>query len=88
MVKKPRRKKVTKSDFIPAGVTPFDNGKIKMGIYYQKPKYVEHDADMLHLQKLLIGDPDQLRKEMIMNICYGVLLVFVLLIVVLKGYAT
>ena len=39
-----RRKKVTKADFIPAGITSYDNGKIKMGIYYQKPKYVEIPA--------------------------------------------
>ena len=42
---------MTKADFIPAGITPYDNGKIKMGIYYQKPKYVEYDSDMLEIQK-------------------------------------
>ena len=82
MATRQRKKKVTKADFIPAGGVPFDNGKVKMGIYYQKPKYVEQDPDMLHLQKWLIGDPTLLRREMIINMAYGVLLVFVLLVVI------
>lgn len=88
MVKKPRRKKVSKPDFIPAGITPLDNGKIKMGIYYQKPKYVEQDSDMLYIQKWLIGDPDKLRREYWINVALSFVTVFVLLVVMLKGYAS
>lgn len=88
MATRQRKRKITKSDFIPSGIVPFDTGKIKMGIYYQKPKYVEYDKDMLYLQKWLIGDPEKLRKELIINYVYGILLVFVLLVILLKGYTT
>jgi hypothetical protein len=71
--------------FIPSGITPFDNGKIKMGINYQRPKYVEYDPDMLEIQKWLIGDPVKLRKEYWMNVAYILSLCFVLIVVVLKG---
>ena len=82
-----RKKKVTKADFIPSGVVPLDNGKVKMGIYYQKPKYIEYDSDMLTIQKWLIGDPVQLRKEYWTNVVYMIALTIVLIIVVLKGIA-
>jgi putative ubiquitin-RnfH superfamily antitoxin RatB of RatAB toxin-antitoxin module len=85
MATKARRKKVTKSDFIPNGVTPFDTGKVKMGIYYQKPMYVEYDSDMLEIQKWMIGDPVKLRREYWINTAYILALVFVLLVIILKG---
>jgi len=78
-----RRKKVTKADFIPAGITPYDNGKIKMGIYYQKPKYVEMDTDMLEIQKWLIGDPDKLRLQFWIDVAYKVTIGFIIIIMVL-----
>jgi len=78
-----RRKKVTKADFIPAGITPYDNGKIKMGIYYQKPKYVEYDSDMLEIQKWLIGDPDKLRLQFWIDVAYKVTIGFIIIIMVL-----
>jgi len=78
-----RKKKVTKADFIPAGVTPFDNGKVKMGIYYQKPKYVEYDSDMLEIQKWLIGDPDKLRLQFWIDVAYKVTIGFIIIIMVL-----
>jgi len=80
-----RRKKVTKADFIPAGITPYDNGKIKMGIYYQKPKYVEMDTDMLEIQKWLIGDPDKLRFDYWLSVVYKIAIGFLVLIVVLMN---
>jgi signal recognition particle receptor subunit beta len=76
-----RKKKVVKP--LPAGVVPFDNGKIKMGIYYQKPKYVELDSDMLEIQKWLIGDPNRLRFEYWTEVAFRVLTAVVVLIVVL-----
>jgi hypothetical protein len=85
MATKARRKKVTKSDFIPNGVTPFDTGKVKMGIYYRKPMYIEYDPDMLELQKWMIGDPEKLRREYWMNVSYIFLLIFVLLVIILRG---
>jgi hypothetical protein len=83
-----RRRKVTKADFLPAGGVPYDNGKIKMGIYYQKPKYVEYDSDMLEIQKWLIGDPVRLRREYWINVAYTLGLVFVLIVIVLKGISS
>ena len=83
MVKK--RKKATKMGFIPAGITPYDNGKIKMGIYYQKPKYVEMDGDMLEVQKWLIGDPEKLRFQYWVDVFYKIVIGFVVLVVVLMN---
>lgn len=74
---------MTKADFIPAGITPYDNGKIKMGIYYQKPKYVEYDSDMLEIQKWLIGDPDKLRLQFWIDVAYKVTIGFIIIIMVL-----
>ena len=85
MATRQRKKKVTKSDFIPAGVTPFDTGKVKIGINYQKPKYVEYDPDMLEIQKWLIGDPVRLRREYWINVSYMIILCFVLLVIILQG---
>jgi hypothetical protein len=87
METKQRKKKVTRQYFIPAGITPFDTGKVKIGINYQKPKYVEYDSDMLEIQKWLIGDPVRLRKEYWINVAYLLALAFVLIVIVLKGIA-
>ena len=85
MATRQRKKKVTKSDFIPAGITPFDNGKIKMGIYYQKPKYVEEDSDMLRLQSYLIGDPAILKREYWIGVAYKLGISIILLITILAN---
>lgn len=85
MATKARRKKVTKLDFIPIGVTPLDTGKVKIGIYYEKPRYVEYDPDMLEIQKWMIGDPEKLRREYWINVAYILGLVFVLLVIILRG---
>jgi putative ubiquitin-RnfH superfamily antitoxin RatB of RatAB toxin-antitoxin module len=63
---------------------PYDNGKVKIGIYYQKPKYIEEDSDMLRLQSYLIGDPKMLKKQYWYKVAYNVLIVFVLLVIVLS----
>ena len=85
MATRQRKKPVKRSDFIPAGITPFDTGKVKIGIYYQKPKYVEYDSDMLEIQKWMIGDPDKLRREYWINVAYLIAIVFVLIVIVLRG---
>jgi len=85
MATKAIRKKVTKPDFIPIGVTPLDTGKVKIGIYYEKPRYVEYDPDMLEIQKWMIGDPVKLRREYWINVAYILGLVFVLLVIILRG---
>jgi hypothetical protein len=66
-------------------MTPYDNGKVKMGIYYELPKYVEYDKDMLEIQKWLIGDPEKLRFEYWCNIAYIFSLCFVLLVIILSS---
>jgi hypothetical protein len=78
-----RKKKIT--TFIPKGVTPYDNGKVKIGLNYQKPMYVEHDPDMLELQKWMIGDPEKLRREYWFNVAYILILCFVLIVIILRG---
>jgi hypothetical protein len=35
-------------------MTPYDTGKVKIGIHYQPKQYVEVDKDMLYLQEMLI----------------------------------
>lgn len=66
--------------FAPSNV-PYDNGKIKMGINYQPPKYVEHDPDMLNLQSYLIQDPKILNYQYWLNKAYWSALVFVVLVI-------
>ena len=66
-------------------MTPYDNGKIKMGIYHQQPKYVEQDQDMLEIQKWLIGDPVKLRFQYWCNIAYIWLLIFLCLVITLSS---
>ena len=78
-----RKKKVINK--ISPAVTPYDNGKVKMGIYYQKPKYVEEDRDMLNLQTYLIGDPVKLRRNYYITRALELFGAFILLIILLQG---
>jgi len=41
---------------------------IQIGKYYQPPKYVEEDSDMLRLQSYLIGDPAINAFAIILNV--------------------
>ncbi len=64
--------------------TPYmTSAGIQIGKYYQPPKYVEEDGDMLRLQSYLIGDPARLKQQYWMNLLYKITLAFVLLIVLL-----
>ena len=65
--------------------TPYNNGKIKMGIYYQPEPYVETDPDMILLQSYLIQDPKLLRREYWLNKAYWGALGFVVLIIWLSN---
>jgi len=40
---------------------------VRIGIYYQKPMYVEKDMDMLRLQSYLIHDPARLKRQYWIN---------------------
>jgi hypothetical protein len=64
--------------------TPYTTSTgIQIGKYYQKPKYVEQDPDMLRLQSYLIYDPNILKKQYWFGIAYKVALGFILLILIL-----
>lgn len=78
-----RKKKVVKLNS--PVITPFDNGKVKMGIYYEKPKYVEEDRDMLNLQTYLIGDPKILARNYYITRALELVGAFILLIILLRG---
>jgi hypothetical protein len=55
---------------------PYNNGKVQIGKYYQKPQYVEYDQDMLLLQESLVGDVKAIRRNKLYNIIYMAVLVF------------
>jgi hypothetical protein len=41
----------------------YNTGKVKIGQYYEPPRYVEHDSDMLTIQSYLIHDPARLNRR-------------------------
>jgi hypothetical protein len=49
---------------------PYNNGKVQIGKYYQKPMYVEYDDDMLLLQTSLVGNVKAIRRNRLLNILY------------------
>ena len=51
---------------------------LQIGKYYEKPKYVEMDDDMLVLQTYLIYDPVLIRKYKIQKFVYTVFVVTLL----------
>ena len=64
---------------------PFNNGKIKIGQYYEPNQYVETDPDMLLLQSCLIDDPKIRQKQKIIKMTYWGLIVFIVLLVWLRS---
>jgi hypothetical protein len=79
-------KKVSKKDLLkssPSSTPYMTSTGIQIGKYYQKPKYVEEDGDMLRLQSYLIGDPAILKREYWTWIAYKITLVFILLVILL-----
>jgi len=64
---------------------PFNNGKIKLGQYYEPSQYIESDPDMLLLQSYLIGDPKIRRKQFYVKVAYWSLLVLIVLIIWLRS---
>ena len=66
--------------------TPYTTSTgIQIGKYYQKPKYVEEDSDMLRLQSYLIYDPHRLKKQYWISVAYKVGLAVILLILILAN---
>jgi hypothetical protein len=71
-------------------VTPYNNGKIKIGneVYLNKLvnlPYVERDDDMLELQSYLIHDPRVLNKEYWLKRIYIMFLLFVLTVLLMAN---
>lgn len=58
---------------------------VKIGVYYQKPRYVEEDMDMLRLQSFLIHDPDRLKRQYWLNKFVMGLSLCALLVVIAKA---
>ena len=64
---------------------PYNNGKIKIGEFYEPPKYVEQDRDMLEIQKWLIGNPEKLILEHWIDIGYKIAIGFIVFVIVLMN---
>jgi len=50
--------------------TPYDTGKVKIGLYYEPPKYVEQDSDMIAIQGWFLGVNKAAQREKLANIAY------------------
>lgn len=64
---------------------PYNNGKVQIGKYYQKPYYVEQDPDMIEIQGWLIGDNQAARRNRYANIAYCWLLVVCFILMAIYG---
>jgi hypothetical protein len=69
---------------------PYNTGKIKIGnaIYLNKLvniPYVEHDEDMLVLQRYLIHDPRILNKQYWIKRIYVMFLLFILTVILMAN---
>jgi hypothetical protein len=62
---------------------PYNNGKVSIGKYYQKPRYVEQDPDMIAIQGWFLGDNKAARRNYIANLAYIVLLAVSLVLAVI-----
>jgi hypothetical protein len=66
---------------------PYNNGKIKIGSEYYlnplRPKYIEHDEDMLELQSYLIQDPRILNRQYWAKRVYVAFVLFLLIIMLM-----
>ena len=81
-------KKVSKKDLLkssPSSTPYMTSTGIQIGKYYQKPRYVEEDGDMLRLQSYLIGDPAMLKRQYWYSFVYKVSLVFALIVIVVAN---
>ena len=81
-------RKVSKKDLLKSSPnsTPYMTSTgIQIGKYYQPPKYVEEDSDMLRLQSYLIGDPAMLKRQYWTWVAYKTGLVCLLIIILLAN---
>jgi hypothetical protein len=59
---------------------PYDNGKVKIGIYYEPPKYVESDPDMIAIQGWFIGCNKAARQKLIAERIYTTIVVIAIIL--------
>lgn len=64
---------------------PYNTGKISIGKYYQPPKYIESDSDMLELQSYLIQDPRLINRQYWARKIYFAVLIFMVAIIYIKN---
>jgi hypothetical protein len=48
--------------------TPYDTGKVKIGLLYQLPQQNEYSADQELLQRALLGERDPYQDELLLAI--------------------
>jgi hypothetical protein len=82
-------KKVSKKYLLrssPSNTPYMTSTGIQIGKYYQPPKYVEEDGDMLRLQSYLIGDPAMLKRQYWIGLAgkFGILFVVFAIVLVNK----
>jgi len=63
--------------------TPYDTGKVKIGLYYEPPKYVEQDSDMIVIQGWFIGDNKAARRNYWANVAYMTLIATALVLAII-----
>lgn len=63
---------------------PYNNGKVSIGKYYQKPYYVEEDDDMLAVQGWLLGDRRRAMQRYWCNVVYTIFLAVMIVIMVIS----
>jgi hypothetical protein len=83
-----KKNKVSKKDLLKASPsnTPYMTSTgIQIGKYYQKPKYIEEDNDMLKLQSFLVYDPAILKKQYWIKFAYKVSVVIGILVIMLAN---
>jgi hypothetical protein len=81
-----KKNKVSKKDLLKSSPshTPYMTSTgIQIGKYYQPPKYVEEDNDMLRLQSYLIHDPSMLKRQYWAGVAYKLGIFFILIIILL-----
>jgi hypothetical protein len=64
---------------------PYNNGKVQIGKYYQKPYYVEQDPDMIRVQSWLLGNDREARIRYWVNVAYCCFLIFSIIVGVIWG---
>jgi hypothetical protein len=81
-----KRNKISKKDLLrssPSSTPYMTSTGIQIGKYYQKPKYVEEDHDMLRLQSYLIGNTAILKQQYWIGVAYKIAFVVVIILIIL-----